>query len=457
MVSQVDMEKDQAATGGTASPQVPATLEAAFQRTQTFSSSGASNVSLPPGDVEGYAKEEVAFGRVDVDASGLTAGMRFHLLQPIREVLSSWRMARAPFDQLLAPHVSKIESIDKLANEIAELKSRSDSEEVQLERTLEADTKYTQIKERYDNAESRYKQKFAENDQRVPIVWGYHSTYILAIACTGIAEWFINYDVFLRFLQVPAWAAATAIILGALLAFAAHGHGTLLKQWAYRFGPARTRAQRFTDWRFLALSTFGLLIVLTAAGGSRYAAVMRLIGSVPSVSLLGAEAEIDINPLRDVLISLLGNLGAWVVGVFFAYIGHDPDPEYMEAAHEREKARALYNRYRKDLDAEKETVRARYARDIVKKQNAAQTFQRDFERLRSLLLQVREHENVIVADLQAALLGNAQRYRDALTRLAVQQQGQVSFVRVTDGQPIAPYEYKNAALLVSADFIRGLS
>jgi hypothetical protein len=457
MASQTDKEKEQGGAGSAPYLQVPASLEAAFQRTQTFSSLGAANPSLAPGDLEGYAKEETAFGRIDIDEHGLTAGMRFRLLQPTRETLSSWRMARAPFDQLLAPHIGKIESIDKLDDEVADLKSRSESEELQLERTLEADTKYSQIKERYDNAESRYKQKFAENDQRVPIVWGYKLTYILAIACTGIAEWFINYDVFLRFLQVPAWAAATAIILGALLAFAAHGHGTLLKQWAYRFGPARTRAQRFTDWRFLALSTFGLLIVLTAAGGSRYAAVMRLIGNAPSINLLGAEAEIDINPLRDVLISLLGNLGAWVVGVFFAYVGHDPDPEYMEAAHEREKARSLYNRYRKDLDAEKETIRARYARDITKKQNAAQTFLRDFERLRSLLLQVREHENVIVADLQSALLSNTQRYRDALIQLAIQRQGQFSLIRATDGQAITPYEYQNSVISIGADFVRGLS
>jgi hypothetical protein len=453
MVSQTDRATQQ--TAFATSGQVPASLDAAFQRAQNFAAARSKDIVLSMTDAQRYAKEEVAFGRTDIDERGLTAGMRLHVLEPARIVLAEWRSARAPFDQLLAPQRDKIETIDRLNTEILELRLEGESKEAELERKIETNTKYVQIKERYEYAESRYKQKFAENDQRVPVLWGYRPSYVLALAFTGVAEWFINYDVFLRFLQVPAWAAATAVILGALLAFAAHGHGTLLKQWAFRFGSARSRAQRFTDWRFLALSTFGLLIVLTAAGGSRYAAVMRLVGSAPT--LLGGEAEIDISPMRDVLISLLGNLGAWVVGVFWAYIGHDQDPEYMESAYEREKARALYNRRRKDLDSEKETLRAKTAELIAKKQNAAKTFLRDFERPRSLLLQVREQEKAIMSELQAALSSGAQRYRDALVQVALQQPGKFCLVRGGDGQTVTPYEYKSSSILIDSDFVRGLS
>jgi len=366
-------------------------------------------------------------------------------------------VARAPFDQVIAPDLSKIESVDRLATEIAELRRKCEQEEIDLESTLEASTEYSQVKIRYDNAESRFKQKFAENDQRVPMLWGCRLSYVVALAFTGIAEWFINYDVFLRFLQVPAWAAATAIILGVLLAFAAHGHGTLLKQWAFRFSRARTPAQRFTDWRLFALSTLGLLIVLAAAGGSRYAAVMRVLGNAPAVTLLGTEAQIDINPVRDVLISLLGNVGAWIVGVFWAYIGHDPDPEYMEAGYEREKATKVYNRFRKRLDSEKEAVRARYARDITKKETAAQSFVRDFERPHNLLVQVREHENAVIADLQAALSATLHRYHDALVQLAVQQPDKIGFFRGSNGERIAPYEFKNMTFTLDTEFVRGLT
>jgi hypothetical protein len=437
--------------------EIPGSIDTAFERTKGFSSSTTVSAAFSAIDVAQYAKEEAAFGRIDIDDRGMTAGMRLHVLEAARTSFSEWRTARAPFDQLIAPDISKIEAIDDLTDATAELQRRCDQEEAELERGLEASTPYGHVKERHENAESRFKQKFAENDQRVPTLWGYRPSYVVALAFTGIAEWFINYDVFLRFLQVPAWAAATAIILGVLLAFAAHGHGTLLKQWAFRFSRARTRAQRFTDWRLLALSTFGLLIVLSAAGGSRYAAVMRLIGSAPAVTLLGAEADIDINPVRDVLISLLGNLGAWVVGVFWAYIGHDPDPEYMEAGIEREKARRLYNRFRKKVEEEKETVRARYAQEISKKQNAAQTHMRDFERLHDLLVQVREHENVVIADLQAGLSATLHRYHDALVQIAIQQPDKIGFFRGSNGQRIAPYEFKSLSIAIDTDFVRGLT
>jgi hypothetical protein len=52
-----------------------------------------------------------------------------------------------------------------------------------------------------------------------------------------VAEWLINYDVFFVFSGVAAIAAGAAIIMGVLLAFAAHGHGLLFKQSSYRFMP----------------------------------------------------------------------------------------------------------------------------------------------------------------------------------------------------------------------------
>ena len=152
--------------------------------------------------------------------------------------------------------------------------------------------------------------------------------------CIGIAEWLINYDTFFLFFQVPAIAAGTTIMLGVLLAFAAHGHGTLLRQWSHRFGRiGRRRSGAATGgcWRWRACRS---LIVLGAAGASRYAAAMRALTSQPQFNILGAEAAVVVDPLRDVLLSLLANIAAWLVGVFIAYVAHDADPEYMEATHE---------------------------------------------------------------------------------------------------------------------------
>jgi putative flippase GtrA len=451
------MQRGPSPTVPTAPGDQPETLIAAFHRTVAFPTARAGDAVLPLDVIQEHAREEAAFGRVAVDPRGLTAGMRLHALQAARGVLAGWREARAPFDRLLVPHMKDIEAVDRLDAEVADLQVRCEDEIGRREQALQTDVKYIQAERRYQRAEGRYEAKFAENNQRVATTWGYNPLYIVALGCIGIAEWLINYDTFFLFTQVPAIAAGATIILGVLLAFAAHGHGTLLRQWSHRFGAHRARADRLGDWRLLALSTFGLLVVLGAAGGSRYAAALRALASQPQFNILGAEAEIQLDPLRDVLLSLLANVAAWAVGVFIAYIAHDPDPEYMEATHERTRARRVYNRRRKRADREIEGIRARYGRQIAEKSNAAKSRWRDVEEQRNLLLQVREHERAIVAGLQGALYATLEGYRDALVRIGTQQKGALTFVRASDGAALTPYEYKNTPILIDAGFVQDLA
>ena len=433
---------------------LPQTLAATFQRTVAFPIARAAESGLAPGDIQEYAAEEAAFGRIIIDERGLSAGMRLHLTEPVRTLFGHWREARTPFDRLLVPHIKDIEAIDRLDYEIADLTQKCDREISQREEQIESDSTYVQIKQRHDRAETRFEEKFAENNQRVATTWGYHWSYLLAIGCIGVAEWLINYDTFYLFTQVPAIAAGATIILGILLAFAADGHGTLLKQWSNRFGAHRSPAEQLGDWRLFGFSTFSLLLVLGAAGGSRYAAALRSLAANLGPNLLGAEAHIDINPLRDVLISLLANLAAWAVGVFIAYSAHDPDPEYMEATAERRTARRHYNRRRAGVDRTIASIRARFTKQTGEKQNAARTRSRGVEEERNLLLQVREHDNALVNACQTAMTAGAHRYRDALVQLGIQQKGSLIFVRASDGNPLTPYEYKNAPVLIDTAFVR---
>ena len=94
------------------------------------------------------------------------------------------------------------------------------------------------------------------------------------------------------------------------MGFAAHGHGKLIKQWGASFGQQVGRHDRFSNYRLFSLATFSLMIVLLAAGGSRYAAAMHVMRGQPAVNLFGQVVEV--NPIRDVLISLLANIAAWV-------------------------------------------------------------------------------------------------------------------------------------------------
>jgi hypothetical protein len=184
---------------------------------------------------------------------------------------------------------------------------------------------------------------------------------------------------------------------------------------------------------------------------------MRALGNAPGISLLGTEANIDVDPVRDVLISLLGNLGAWVVGVFFAYVAHDHDPEYMESARERDQARAAYYRVRKGADARIESERARLADEIKKKETTVETYKREFKKPYELLLQVREREQVIGSQVQSMINRTSARYRDALLQIAMDPQREITFVIASDGRTISPYEYKNMPIKIDADFVRTLT
>jgi hypothetical protein len=339
---------------------------------------------------------------------------------------------------------------------IAELEKRCGDEIQARERTLEADTRYRQVKQRHDIAEKLFGETSMANNQRPPTMWGKHWTYWIALFCIGVAEWLINYDTFYLFTQVPAIAAGATIIMGFLLAFSAHGHGTVFKQWSHVFSPAKDPRERLREARHLLLSTFGLLVVLAAAGGSRYAAAIRTLTAHGGPNLLGAEAEIDVNPARDVLISLLANIAAWAVGVFVAWIAHDQDPDYMDATHERDRARKQYIRRRAKADRDIESIGARFAKKVEQLKNTVLSRLRKVERQRADLAQITAHENAIISACRHAFQASVNIYRDTLVTLALSGKMPISLVAAESERVLTPYEYKNTPLLVDDEYVRGM-
>jgi hypothetical protein len=239
-----------------------------------FPLSSAAESVLSPAEAQEKAAEEAASGRIILDGRGLCPGMRVHAFAGVTNVLARWQQARARFDLLLAPYQRNLDALDRLDAEISQLEGQCAAETRKRNEALEADTRYKQVAQRHDIAQRRFQEKSEENSQRVAVTWGSRPSYILAIGCIGVAEWLINYDTLYLFMQVPAIAAGTTLVLGALLAFAAHGHGTLIKQWSHRFGMHRAPRDRRSDWRLLGFSTFCLLVVLATAGGTRYAAAL---------------------------------------------------------------------------------------------------------------------------------------------------------------------------------------
>jgi len=431
-----------------------AQLQAAFQRTLTFTISRANDTILGPAQLVEKVAEEASFNRVAIDATGLTAGMRLHLLQPVRTLLADWRNTRADFDRLIEPTMKDIEAVEALEAEVEKAKEKRDAELAQIERQLESSRKYVETRDRFNDAKRRWDDKRAVYGNREANTFAQTKFYLLLIFLIGVAEWLINYDTFYLFTGVPAIAAGATLILGFLLAFAAHGWGTLLKQWTYRFGQQRERGDRFSDWRMFGLSIASLLVVLVAAGGSRYAAALHVMSGIPN--LLG---NIDVNPLRDVLISLLANLGAWLLGVFIAYVSHDPDPDFMDATRQYKSASHAFIRARRRYEDQIRTVEARYAKEIEQKTMAATTRAGAVEFERNLLTQVTTHQAAVFKAAQSALTSNVETYRDLLAKIILARKGEVLMIRTNaeGSETVTPFEYKSMKLPIDENLILSLA
>ncbi len=432
-------------------------LKSAFDFATNFPVDAANQLRLAPEALVENVNKEAAFGRIITDEQGFTTGMRLHLLEPARALMSEWKQTRRRFDVALEPKMRSIKALQESEGEIEEARRRAERDEGDAEAKLESDQRYIRIRNEFRIAETRYYGLKSEHENRNANMAAYYPFYWLGLLGIGIAEWLINYDVFLLFSGVVAIAAGATFIMGVLLAFAAHGHGLLLKQWSYRFGEHREALDRFGDWRMLGLSTFSLLVVLGAATGSRYAAVMHQMSGQPAINLLGADAQIAVSPMLDVMLSLLWNIMAWAVGVFIAHMAHDKDPNFMDSTRQYNQAHRRYDRYRRPLVEKLQQIKAKLARDIEKLETTARTKMADVTIERELLAQIDKHETALVNAVTAAVRGNAQTYRANLAQLASSQRGSITIERSgpNSGQ-ISPADFRNDQSVVTTETIRSL-
>ncbi len=434
--------------------QIQAALEAAVR----FPPTRASDLSLGPAQLQEAVATEVAFGKVAVDEAGLTTGMKMHLLQPARSFMHQWWQARGPFDQAIQPVMKDIDAVAALEQEIVTATRRRDDERAQIERQLESSHKYLQIRTDFEVAEQRWKGKSEEHGGREANLFGYSRLYLFLIVLIGVAEWLINYDTFFLFTGIPAIAAGATLILGFLLAFAAHGFGLILKQWSYRFGRHRDQREQYSDWRLLGLSLTSLMVVLIAAGGSRYSAALNALTNEMQPNILGPDVVVAIDPLRDVMISLLANLGAWLLGVFISYVSHDNDPVYMDASLQRRRNQRAYHRARRNCERQIETLEAQFQKKISETTTAAQTRARAVETERALFARMKTHESAVMAALRGVLGANIETYRELLAKAVLLQKGTVLIVRNTGNgaEPYTPFEFKSFKIPIN-DIVHSLA
>lgn len=402
-----------------------------------------------------FAQQEIAFGSVPIDENGMSAGMKLHLLQPVRTLLSEWRTARNGFDIELQPKMPDIRAVFDAQREVEDAERDRANELAGIERKLEASPDYIKKRDYKAQSEILWKRYSNQHAGRAPTMFATTPYYKVLMLCIGVAEWFINYDTLLGFTGVPAIAAASTVLLAVLLAFAAHGHGELLKQWSHRFSESREPMQRARDWRLFGLSTVALVIVLGAAGAARYSAALQVLASQSQHSLIAASASNDANPIRDVVISMLANVAAWIIGIFIAYVAHDDDPEYMDATKQWNGAHKVWTASRAQYEQDIRHTEAKCTKIINERRIAAKTRSDSVENELAMLKQITSHEEALQTEVEQVMRSNIDIYRDALTRAALGASGKAQIIVMPANTPLTPFEYK-AMPLPSAEAIHHL-
>lgn len=421
-------------------------LAIALQQVLAFPVSRMSACLVRREDAVEFAREEAAFGTVPIDDHGMSAGMTLHLLQPIRTVLADWERMREEFDRELQPKMADVRAVQDARRGVVETELQRDRELDDIERRLEANASYIKVRDQKDTS-YRYWEDFRDrHNGRAPKMFAFDWRYKAAMLSIGVAEWFINYDTLLNFTGVPAIAAGSTVVLAVLLAFAAHGHGELLKQWSYRFRESREPMQRSRDWRLFGLSTAALLIVLLAAGAARYSAAMQVLATQTQHSLIGGDADLNASPVRDVAISMLANIAAWLVGIYVAYVSHDDDPDYMDATFQWNAAHRAWTASRKRFEQDIRHTRAKFTRTIEDRRAAADSRAASVKDELAMLEQVQVHEAALWAAADRVLRSNIETYRGALMRVAFSSNDRVELIRKTSTTPLKPHELNGMAL-----------
>lgn len=219
-----------------------------------------------------------------------------------------------------------------------------------------------------EEASRDYQQMHAREGREPDIHPG--PVYGAILALIVIIEAFLNWESLLRLPSFsPAMATAAAVVIGAVITYAAHEQGTVLKQYSYWFGP-HDKARFYQGVRRLILSAAALSVGLAAIGTARF---FLLLPEVDRAILLGLEPPSI--PGSILMLSMM-NLAVFLVGVGVAFWFHDQNPQYVKAYNRAEAARAAYrHRFQTGVTREMARIDEKYRQDVALIRNMEKSMQ----------------------------------------------------------------------------------
>ena len=420
----------------------PVDLPQAFRDAMNFTLSRARALSAPTEAIRHKAEDEIAFGHINIDDDGITSGMRLVVTEPALEVSAEWRHLKNRFDTAMHPYMADITAIGDLRHQAHDIKLKRDQQLKAIELELSQDPKFGNIDENYHRSKNRYNDFRDKHLNRDAQMFAKTKIYWVLLALVLVTECFVNYHAFNAFWGVPAVALGTTIILGLLLALAAHQHGELVKQWSYLFAPSKSPGDKAGSWRMFGLSTTALIIVLGFTGWARWAAAMEAMHSQGvGDNILGSVGVVQVNPARDVFISLIANLGAWMVGVIISYVGHDRDPDYMDITKQYHVHRKIWEKMQAVMKSRRQHVVAAADKEIEDKERAAETRSKSVRPQLDMLNQVSIHDAAIEKEIKDATDANVAVYKDVILKAATSGKAKLYLVQGATTRPLSATDY----------------
>lgn len=371
-------------------------LRAAVEKIRKYSNDASEMPPLSNNDIQDAIAGDVARRTIIVDKDGLITSARDMLFANMRDYIQKFYNVRNEFNDKFQPFQTEIQEYEAINPKIDALKNERDREIHKEKLKLDKDPvveDYTKTKSRYDHQVDihAHKPNMKAVSSRFP--FDVNPVYLFMMLVLGTAEWFINYDTLFLFFNIPIIAIGSTFVLAVCLAVIAHQHGVDLKQWKKKFGPAIE--QRGRPYGILILATVGLVALITITGWMRYQSLMSVIQSQSSANIIGTHYSMQIDPEREVIVSLGANFLAWLVGVFVSYFAHDPDPVYVQTAVDFQKLQRAYAKKKAIFDRDKDRIEHQYKEKIEEEENRLNKYASSstLKEARTLSVQVEKYED----------------------------------------------------------------
>jgi hypothetical protein len=399
---------------------------------------------------------EVSQRSIMLDKDGLISGARNILFARIQEYMQNFATVRQAFNAKFQPFQAQISDYESIPGKIAALNSEAEAKIAEAKQKLDTDRvgeDYRDTKAKYNSQIERhaYRPNLKAVSARFP--FDVSPIYLVIMLMLGTAEWFINYDTLFEFFGIPIIAIGATLILALGLAVIAHQHGVDLKQWKKKFGPGVEDKNR--PYGVLILASLGLVGLITVTGWMRYQSLMTVIQSQSTANIIGTQYSVQIDPQREVIISLGANALAWLVGVFISYFAHDTDPTYVHTAIDFFKAERKYLKKRAEFEKVQNRIKHNYSEKVDEEKLRLQKFETSTTLIEAINYrnQANQYEEMFRDRAKTYFVTQYSLFRSELLR-SLQDHHEVVLFRNDRGNavPISINDYQALSFGVSDDY-----